>query len=293
MLAEIALGAGEERRQRLRIGGSAAARNCAVSAKVSRSAARSRGPPRPSPRRAMARAMSAVRRRCCAQVLAQALVGAKNATRVEPLGDARGSVKRRGELLGQKPRAGAGHGAVDAASRLPLRSPESVSVSSRLRRVAASISMAAPAARRRGGTQQRQACPAASGRRSRRARPPPRARRARTRRSRRARARRKAPRGACAPPSLSKRGIGQRRQSAAFQSSSSSKRSGRARSRSGTSSLARREPRQRRGERRLRHLLRREIAGREIEPGEAEARRRPRRAPRDNCAGARRADCPR
>ena len=117
------------------------------------SAARSRGPPRPRLSRVSARSISGNAPQPLAQRRAQRR---GDRQRTAPRRAARrsrsGVGQRRREMLGQQARARPGQRCGrSSASRLPRRSPDRVAVSSRLRRVAASICMTESGATRRGG----------------------------------------------------------------------------------------------------------------------------------------------
>ena len=94
-------------------------------------------------------------RRCGAKYRAEFGAAAPRRAGTRPRRAAWRSRRHRSAALRAVPRGGARPAPVTVrsmiASRLPLRSPCSVSASSRLRRVAASISMKAPVARRCGG----------------------------------------------------------------------------------------------------------------------------------------------
>ncbi len=123
------------------------ARNASAAATPSRIAARSRGPPRPRLKRAKGRSRSGAARsaaRVSARVSARSTNHATMSWRAAiAAGSVSGATNQPVRVRAPAPVAVRSI----VASRLPLRSPARVRVSSRLRAVAASISMTAPARR--------------------------------------------------------------------------------------------------------------------------------------------------
>ena len=122
-----------------------------ATASAPRIAARSRGPPRPRLSRDSARSMSGQWRSAARRSAAQPSSSiSQNRDLVEARGDRRHIGQRAAQAGRQQARAGAGDGAVDGGEQGARAPAASASVSSRLRRVAASISITAPSASRRG-----------------------------------------------------------------------------------------------------------------------------------------------
>ena len=121
----------------------------AATARPAPMAARSRGPPRSSVRRDSARARSGAAARSSRIAWRRPRVGEHPGDRVEAPCDRRRIGRRPGQDGARASRAPAPVTVRSmAAIRLPCRAPDNVCVSSRLARVAASMSMASPAASR-------------------------------------------------------------------------------------------------------------------------------------------------
>ena len=134
----------------------ATARISPAAARPARSAPRSRGPPRFERQPASARA--ACRQRPSAPGAAPrraAGSATKKATAIEPPADRAGLGQRRHQPVGEQPRAGAGHRAVDRPEQRAVAAPDSVRSSSRLARVAGSMNSVEPASSRSGQRERR------------------------------------------------------------------------------------------------------------------------------------------
>ena len=117
-----------------------------------RTAPRSRGPPRPSDRRAKARSRSGMARKSSRKASRKSRASTKMVDLIEPGVDrAAASASGLGEPLGEQAAARSGDGHVDRIEQAAALLAARVRVSSRLARVAASMSIAAFGSSRRGG----------------------------------------------------------------------------------------------------------------------------------------------